>query len=152
MSGRALPLIFLVIRQHVARGCPSTEPSPSQECFRTQPACGEKARLRGRKRGSDGASAEAPGPRTKCFPKNIAPQEVCGAAPGCDQHPKLSQPRRFDEDGSLTVIGRPPRPRGAFVCPLDNGGLRGVSRSSVNLRIFVPPTSTVDRPAPVLHG
>jgi hypothetical protein len=45
---------------------------------------------------------------------------------GCDQQPQSSQLRTLDEDGSLQGIGRLPRPRSAYVCPLDNGGLRGV--------------------------
>jgi hypothetical protein len=44
----------------------------------------------------------------------------------CDQQPKSSQFRSLRKDGSLVVCGRPPRPRSAYVCPLDNGGLRGV--------------------------
>ena len=123
--GPSLLRIFVVIRHPVPRGCPSTESETHEECFRTPPACCEKTGMRAQKSFSDVASAEATVSRIRCSTGNSDPQEVCGAVSGCDQQPKSSQPRSLDEDGSLNVIGRPPRPRRAPVCPLDNGGLRG---------------------------
>ena len=47
-----------------------------------------------------------------------------GAAPGCDQQPKLSQPHVLGYDDSLLIsqMATPP-PRNASVCPLDIGAL-----------------------------
>ena len=55
---------------------------------------------------------------------------------GCDQQPKLSQPRSLGQDGSLLVLRTAtPPPHDASVCPLDNGGLRGVSLSGPGLTV-----------------
>ena len=56
---------------------------------------------------------------------------------GCDQQPKSSQLRTLGEDGSLNVIGWLPRPRDAYVCPLDSVGLIGVSQSALLLHFQV---------------
>ena len=42
---------------------------------------------------------------------------------GCDQQPKSSQPQSLGKDDHQMFLGRLPRPRDAFVCPLDTGGL-----------------------------
>ncbi len=89
--GPSLLLIVLVIRHQVARGCPSTESETHEECFRTQPACSEKAGMRAQKSFSDVASAETtvslfPAhnvPRDTVILKRCVVQLTC-----CDQHPK----------------------------------------------------------------
>jgi len=99
--------------------------------------------MRAQRSFSDVASAEATVSHTRCSTGNIDPQEVFGAATRCDQHPKSSQPRALGTEESPNVIGRPPRPRDPPVCPLDNGGLRGVkllflSREELLIIIVVP--------------
>jgi hypothetical protein len=135
VMGRSLSLICLVMHHQGSRGCPSPESGTHEECFRTQPACCEKTGMRVQKSFSAVASAEATVSREICSTGHRDPQEVCGAAPGGGQQPKSSQPRTLDEDGSLNVIGRPPYPRRAFVCPLDNGGLRGVRSRPLEIQI-----------------
>src|SRR5262249_11436048 len=82
--------------------------------------------MRAPKRFSGVAFTEAPVLRTENTRTSTLKRGLV-QLPCCDQQPKSSQPQVLGCDASPLALRRAtPPPRNASVCPLDNGGLRGV--------------------------
>ncbi len=125
--GPSLPLICLVIRHHVSRGCPSPESETHEECPWTQPVA-----LRDRNEGTEVFLG-----RGLCGDHYLLHQELRRYRPAigvwCSARAVTSTRHQVSSDRLAKTLhhmfcGRPPRPRRAFVCPLDTGGLIRVRR------------------------
>ena len=125
--GSSLPLIFLVIRPQGSRGCPSAESDPNWTGHRLEPAA-----LSRPGRGHRSVS------RTWDFRVPLFPAERhtgtsilnrCLGSPWAVASIRNQVSRKHLASTIHQLLpGRPPRPRDASVCPLDNGGLISVRR------------------------
>jgi len=123
--GLSLPLTGLVMRHQVSGGCPSAESGTNEECLWTQPAALRPGR--GHRRVSRAWDLRVPLFPVEHTPQKHRPSIGVWYSPQAVTSNRNQVSRRYLATTTHHLfLGRPPRPRDASVCPLDNGALIGV--------------------------
>ena len=136
MIGLSLSLIFLVIRPQGARGCPSAESDTNWTGYWPEPAALRRPG-QGHRRVSRAQCLRAPLFSTQKHARTLTLYRCLVQPQAVTSNRNQVSRNRLVKTNHQMFFGRLPRPREAYVCPLDSVGLIGVSQSALLLHFQV---------------